>query len=70
MKKFKILILIYLFNFTDLFSQCAMCRAVLESQEDQSVAASLNDGIIYLMAIPYIVVGIIGVLLYKNFSKK
>ena len=69
MKKFKTLILIYFFNFTDLFSQCAMCRAVLESQEDQSVAASLNDGIIYLMAIPYIVAGVIGFLIYKKFKK-
>ena len=69
MNKFKILILIYFFNFTDLFSQCAMCRAVLESQEDQSVAASLNDGIIYLMAIPYIVAGVIGFLIYKKFKK-
>ena len=69
MKKFKILILIYFFNFTDFFSQCAMCRAVLESQEDQSVAASLNDGIIYLMAIPYIVVALMGFIIYKKFKK-
>jgi len=46
-----------------------MCRAVLETQEDQSVAASLNDGIIYLMAIPYIVAGVIGFLIYKKFKK-
>ena len=69
MKKFKILILIYFFNLTDLFSQCAMCRAVLETQEDQSVAASLNDGIIYLMAIPYIVVALMGFIIYKKFKK-
>ena len=69
MKKFKILILICFFNLTDLFSQCAMCRAVLESQEDQSVSTGLNDGIIYLMAIPYIVAGIIGFLIYKKFKK-
>ncbi|MBK99666.1 MAG: hypothetical protein CMC85_03900 [Flavobacteriaceae bacterium] len=69
MKKFKILIVIFFFNLTDLFSQCAMCRAVLESQEDQSVSAGLNDGIIYLMAIPYIVAGVIGFLIYKKFKK-
>ena len=70
MNKFKILILICFFNLTDIFSQCAMCRAVLESQEDQSVSAGLNDGIIYLMAIPYIVVGIMGFIIYKKFFKK
>ena len=69
MEKIKILILICFFNLTDLFRQCAMCRAVLESQEDQSVSAGLNDGIIYLMAIPYIVLGVIGFIIYKKFKK-
>ena len=69
MNKFKILILVFFFNLTDLFSQCAMCRADLESQEDQSISEGLNDGIIYLMAIPYIVVGVIGFIIYKKFKK-
>ena len=69
MNKFKILILICFFNLTDIFSQCAMCRAVLETQEDQSVSAGLNDGIIYLMAIPYIVAALIGFIIYKKFKK-
>ena len=34
--------------------QCAMCRAVLESGADQKTAESLNDGIVYLMIIPYV----------------
>ena len=33
--------------------QCSMCKAVLESGADEKTAESLNDGIIYLMAIPY-----------------
>ena len=70
MNKLKFLILVFFFNLTDLFSQCAMCRAVLESQEDQSISEGLNDGIIYLMAIPYIVVGIMGFIIYKKFFKK
>jgi len=69
MNKLKVLILVFCFNVTDLFSQCAMCRAVLETQEDQSVSAGLNDGIIYLMAIPYIVVALIGFIIYKKFKK-
>ena len=69
MNKLKFLILVFFFNLTDLFSQCAMCRAVLESQEDQSISEGLNDGIIYLMAIPYIVVGVIGFIIYKKFKK-
>ncbi|MDG2172379.1 MAG: hypothetical protein P8K72_00875 [Flavobacteriaceae bacterium] len=69
MNKLKVLILVFCFNVTDLFSQCAMCRAVLESQEDQSISAGLNDGIMYLMAIPYILVAVMGFILYKKFKK-
>ena len=34
--------------------QCSMCKAVLESGADEKTAESLNDGIIYLMATPYL----------------
>ena len=41
-------------------AQCSMCRAVLESEEGQNIAKGINDGIVYLMAIPYILVAIVG----------
>ena len=48
--------------------QCAMCRAVLESGADQRTAESLNDGIVYLMVIPYILGAVTLVLsVYKVF---
>ena len=37
-------------------AQCAMCRAALESEADNSQAEGINNGIVYLMAIPYILV--------------
>ena len=43
-------------------SQCAMCKAVVESG-DADMAEGLNTGIIYLMAFPYILVGLAGFLL-------
>ena len=46
-----------------------MCRAVLESEEGQSTAEGINDGIIFLMAIPYILVGTIGYFIYRTYSK-
>lgn len=49
-------------------AQCAMCRAVLESEEGQTAAKGINDGIVYLMAIPYILVAIIGFVIYKKFN--
>ena len=47
-------------------AQCAMCRAVLESGADNTVAEGINNGIVYLMAIPYV---LIGVLLYFVYRK-
>ena len=50
--------------------QCAMCRAVLESGADQKAAESLNDGIVYLMIIPYVLGGLTLYFLYLKFFKK
>jgi len=43
----------------NLSAQCAMCRAVLETSGDNAVAEGINNGIIYLMAIPYILIGVL-----------
>ncbi len=48
------------------FSQCAMCRAVLESEDRVSQAKGINNGITYLMVIPYILVAFIGYMVYRN----
>jgi hypothetical protein len=50
-------------------AQCAMCRAVLESEESQSAAEGINDGILFLMIVPYLLVGTIGFFVYKTYSK-
>ncbi len=50
-------------------AQCAMCRAVLESEGNASVAEGVNDGIVYLMAIPYILVGVLFYFVYKKLKQ-
>jgi cobalamin biosynthesis protein CobD/CbiB len=45
-----------------------MCRAVLESEDGQTIAEGINDGIVYLMAIPYVLVGGIAYLIYRKFN--
>ena len=45
--------------------QCSMCKAVLESGADQQTAESLNDGIAYLAAIPYILAAVTIIILYN-----
>ena len=51
-------------------AQCAMCRASLESTGDVSQAEAVNDGIVYLMIIPYVLVALIAFAVYKMFQKK
>jgi hypothetical protein len=52
-------------------AQCAMCRAVLESEESGVQVEAVNDGIVYLMAFPYILVAIIGFVIYRmKYPKK
>lgn len=47
-------------------AQCAMCRAALESEADNSRAEGINNGIVYLMAIPYILVGGLFYFIYRK----
>lgn len=56
----------FLISFSELSAQCAMCRAVLESGTDTSAAEGINNGIVYLMAIPYILVGVVFYAVYKK----
>lgn len=68
MKTKIIFLLLSLFFFLETNAQCAMCRAVLESEETQTAAEGINDGIVYLMAIPYILVGGLGYFIYKKYK--
>lgn len=47
-------------------AQCAMCRAVLESGDNTSVAEGINDGIVYLMAVPYILIAGLFYFIYRK----
>ncbi|WP_373516626.1 hypothetical protein [Pricia sp.] len=51
-------------------AQCAMCRAVLESDGNVSTAEGINNGIVYLMAMPYLAIAILGYFVYKMMKPK
>ena len=70
MKQKSIFFLVSFFIFLRTNAQCAMCRAVLESEEGQSTAEGVNNGIIYLMAIPYILIGGLAYFIYRKLSNK
>lgn len=59
-----------IFYSLDTQAQCAMCRASLESEGNTMKAEAVNDGIVYLMVIPYVLVGIVGVIVYRMYTKK
>jgi uncharacterized membrane protein len=69
-----IILLVILPEFAD--AQCAMCKASVESSQGQknSVAGGLNQGILYLMAVPYVLLAFIFrkqlVTLWKVIRKK
>jgi len=51
------------------WAQCAMCRTQLEnnfSNGDPGIAAGINTGILYLLAMPYLAVILIGYFWYKS----
>jgi len=56
---------LYFISCMEMQAQCAMCRAVLESEEGGAKAAAVNDGIVYLMAFPYVLVAIVFYVVYK-----
>ena len=61
------------FIFTKKISaQCAMCKAVVESnlKEGGSAGAGLNEGILYLMAIPYLVIFIFAIFYFLDKRSK
>ena len=69
MKTKSLFLLFSVVFFYETNAQCAMCRAVLESEEGQVAAKGINDGIVYLMAIPYILVFGLFYIIYRKFNK-
>lgn len=53
------------------FAQCAMCRTQVESNingQGKVVGRGLNDGILYLMTMPYLILAGFGYMAYKNWK--
>lgn len=64
-----LLILVVLLVTVPAEAQCAMCRAVLESEEGGQAAKGINNGIMYLMLMPYLLVGGVGYVIYRMRKK-
>lgn len=69
--KVKILFSIFYFLFSlATNAQCAMCRAALTGNANVEKAKAVNDGIVYLMVIPYLLVAVIGYFVYRMRKNK
>lgn len=62
-----LLLLIAIFFITSADAQCVMCKATSESaQGNEHLIEGLNYGILYLMAIPYILLISIGFIFFRK----
>lgn len=53
-------------------AQCAMCSINAEQgvKNGNTVSAGLNTGVLYLLAVPYLMAIVVGVVWYKKYRKK
>ena len=67
-----IIVLFCAFLPLDLDAQCSMCKAVVESNANSggNAGSGINDGIVYLMGIPYLLIATAGYFIYKNLRKR
>lgn len=72
----KVLTLLLILSLTliggDLIAQCPMCRATAESNlaNGGTEGAGLNQGILYLLGMPYVLIGTIGFIWWRNRKKE
>ena len=72
MNKLSLIVFLLIFVTGKLNAQCAMCKAAVETnlKDGGSAGAGLNQGILYLMAMPYIAMLLFGALYYLQKRKK
>lgn len=67
-KRILFFLLIMIFSVKSTYSQCAMCKAVVENG-DSDMAEGVNNGITYLMVFPYLLIGVLFYTIYR-YKKK
>lgn len=55
---------------TDVAAQCAMCKASIESSDKmKAYTEGINKGILYMAAVPYLMIGSIAYIWYRSYRK-
>jgi hypothetical protein len=68
-----LLVFVAMFVAVDVFAQgCPMCKTSLEEarKNGSQVGNTINNGILYLLALPYLIVGTFGALWYRNLKAR
>ena len=68
-KKILLFVVLLLLTQVDAIAQCAMCRTTVESTISNgrsNIATGLNTGILYLLSAPYLIVGAIAFLWFRQ----
>ena len=72
-KRIVFFLIVFLLFQMDGLAQCAMCRTTVESTISNgrsNVATGLNTGILYLLAAPYLLVGAIAWMWFRQSKKE
>jgi hypothetical protein len=63
-----IILMLVVFSFPELSAQCPMCKMSAESnlKDGGTMGKGLNLGILFLLSLPYLFVGTLGYVWYRN----
>ncbi len=64
-----LIVFTFTFGIIDAEAQCAMCRATVETNYnngDGEASTRLNSGILYLLCMPYLLIGTVAFFWYRN----
>lgn len=67
-----IVALLFALSFDVIAQGCPMCKTSLEEarKNGSQVGNTLNSGILYLLALPYLVASVFGVIWYRSYKAK
>jgi len=65
------IVVLTIFCCIEMLAQCPMCRAAAEQNlaSGGEAARGLNNGILYLLVTPYLIVSLLGVIWYYRYKK-
>ncbi len=59
-----------IFSLSSTMAQCAMCKGQLESHGNDGTSLAVNHGILYLLAMPFLLAGTVGLIIYINVKRR